>query len=222
MLEDIRDGSQSHPNVNKREACYKISGFIRQRQSEWKGALKATQNMGNGLHKVFKTIVKDVLQDLPSLGEPGSEFFYFIPELRNFAEVTKFSYGIKKPWLKATLKGIKNLIDNQSFLVEDPEKDDPVTPCMDVYKAKIQSYGSLDKLELRVMVRGDLQNKELVGDTWSPTAFMRTMKYFLAGATKHKAIVHQLYFIGAFLQAKVKNRVCVKLDSRYTDYFPEY
>ena len=29
-------------------------------------------------------------------------------------------------------------------------------------------------------------------------------------------------FIGAFLQAKVKKRTFVKLDNRYTDYFPEY
>ena len=42
MLEDIRDGSQTHPNVNRREARYKIRDRIRQRQSEWKGALKAT------------------------------------------------------------------------------------------------------------------------------------------------------------------------------------
>ena len=69
------------------------------------------------------------------------------------------------------------------------------------------------------MVRGDLQNKEMVGDTWSPTASMRTLKYFLAGVAKHKARVHQLYFIGALLKAKVKNRVFVKLDIRYTDYF---
>ena len=48
------------------------------------------------------------------------------------------------------------------------------------------------------------------------------MKYFLAYATKHKGRVHQLDFIGAFLQAKSKNRVFVKLDSRYTDYFPYY
>ena len=40
--------------------------------------------------------------------------------------------------------------------------------------------------------------------------------------TKHKAIVHQLDFIGELLQAKVKNRVFVKLDMRYADYFPEY
>ena len=51
---------------------------------------------------------------------------------------------------------------------------------------------------------------------------MRTLKYFLADATKHKARVHQLDFIGAFLQAKVKSKVFVKLDSRYADYFPEY
>ena len=42
MLEYIRDGSQTHPNVNKREARCKIRDRIKQRQSEWKGALKAT------------------------------------------------------------------------------------------------------------------------------------------------------------------------------------
>ena len=62
----------------------------------------------------------------------------------------------------------------------------------------------------------------MVGDTCSPTASMRTLKYFLADAAKHKARVHQLDFIGAFLHARVKNRVFVKLDIRYTDYFPEY
>ena len=62
----------------------------------------------------------------------------------------------------------------------------------------------------------------MVGDTWSPTASMRTLKHFLADTAKHKARVHQLDFIGAFLQAKVKNRVFVKLDMRYADYFLEY
>ena len=34
MLQDICDGSQTHPNVNKREARYKILDRIRQRKSE--------------------------------------------------------------------------------------------------------------------------------------------------------------------------------------------
>ena len=85
---------------------------------------------------------------------------------------------------------------------------------MDAYIDNIQYDGSLDKLKLIIVVRVDPQNKELVGDTWSPTAFIRTLKYFLADATKHKPIVHQLYFIGEFFQANVKNRVLVKLDSK--------
>ena len=128
-----------------------------------------------------------------------------------------FSDSIKKPWLKATLKEINNLINNQTFLIEDPEKDEPMTPCMDVYKANIKSEGSLDKLKPIIVVIGDLQNKELVGDTWSPSASMRNLKYLLAYATKHKARVHQLDFIGSFFQEKLNNREFVKLDSRYTD-----
>ena len=62
----------------------------------------------------------------------------------------------------------------------------------------------------------------MVGDNWSPTTSMRTLKYFLADAAKHKARVHQLYLIGAFLKSKVKNGVFVKLNIRYTDYFPGY
>ena len=58
ILEDIRDGSQTHPTVNKREARYEICDRIRRKKSQWKGALKATRNMGKGLHKVFSTIVK--------------------------------------------------------------------------------------------------------------------------------------------------------------------
>ena len=51
MLEDIRDGSQTHPNVNKREARYKIRDRVRQKESQWKGALKDSRNMVKVLHK---------------------------------------------------------------------------------------------------------------------------------------------------------------------------
>ena len=158
--------------------------------------------MGKGLHEVFSTIVKEISQEFTNLGESGSEVSHFIPEPRHFSEVTKLSENIRKPWLKATFKEIKNIINNQTFLIEDPKDGEPVTPCMDVYKAKIQSYGSMDNLKVRIVVRGDFQNKEMVGDTWSPTAPMRTLKYFLADTAKHKARVHHLDFIGELLHEK--------------------
>ena len=47
-------------------------------------------------------------KDLPIFGESGSEVSYLIPEPGKFAEVTRLSKDIKKPWIKSTLKDIKN------------------------------------------------------------------------------------------------------------------
>ena len=109
--------------------------------------------MGKGLHRVFSTVVKEISQELTALGKSGSEVSHFVPEPRNFAEVTKLSENIRKLWLKATLEEINNIINNQTFLIEDQNEGEPVTPCMDVYKSKIQSDGSLDKLKLIILVR---------------------------------------------------------------------
>ena len=102
----------------------------------------------------------------------------------------------------------------------DPEKRYPVTPCMNFYKSKIQSDGSLDKVKLIIVVRGDLKSKKMIGYTWAPTASMRTLKYLFVYYAKYKSIIHLLYLTGAFLQANVKHRVFVKLDSIYGEYFP--
>ena len=104
----------------------------------------------------------------------------------------------------------------------DSDKGDPVTPCMVVYKENIQYGGSLNKLRLIFLVIGDLHNMELTGDTWDPTESMWNMKYFLGDASKHKAILQQLDFIGAFLQANVKNIFFVTLGSKYREDIPEY
>ena len=46
----------------------------------------------------------------------------------------QLSDDIKKTSLKAALKEIKNLINDQNFIVEEPDEDEPVTPCMDFSK----------------------------------------------------------------------------------------
>ena len=76
-LEDIRDSSMSHPNINRREARYMIRDCFKQRQAEWKAFLP-TQDIGNGLQKVFKAVVYEISQALPILGEYGSEVSYLV------------------------------------------------------------------------------------------------------------------------------------------------
>ena len=78
--------------------------------------------------------------------------------------------------VKGSSEGDSDLINNQNFLVQEPENGEPVTPCMDFYKANIQSDGSINKFKLRIVVIGYLQNKELVGETWSPISSMKNLK----------------------------------------------
>ena len=47
--------------------------------------------------------------------------------------------------------------------------------------------------------KGDMQNKEMIGETWSPKSSMSNLHYFLEDAFKHKERLQQLEFIGAFL-----------------------
>ena len=115
MLEYIHDRSQSRPSINRREARYKICGCFKQRKAKCKGALLSTQNMGKGLHKLFRAVVNDISLALPIFDGSGSEVSYFIPEPINFAEVTRLSLDIKKTWLKESLKDIGNLINNKTF-----------------------------------------------------------------------------------------------------------
>ena len=104
---------------------------------------------------------------------------HFIPEPRNFVEVAILPVYVRKAWLKETLKEVKILINNQYFIMDITEKWRPVTPCMDVYKEKIQSDESFDTLKLKIVVRGDFQNDEMIGYTLYPESSMRSLKYFL-------------------------------------------
>ena len=74
---------------------------------------------------------------LPVLEKPGSEVSHFIPEPRNFIDLTILPADNKKVWLKATFKEIKNLTNDHTSLMEEPEKGYPVTLQIDFYKANI-------------------------------------------------------------------------------------
>ena len=94
-LHDTRDGNQTHPSIDKREARLEIRDRIKQKKSQWKGALRATHKMGKGLHRVFSSIVSEISQELTNFRETGSEVAHFIPEPIKFAEVTRLAENLE-------------------------------------------------------------------------------------------------------------------------------
>ena len=62
-------------SIDRREACYNIYDYFKQRWEDWKGALLSIQNMGKGLHQLFKAFVNEPSEALPILGESVSEIW---------------------------------------------------------------------------------------------------------------------------------------------------
>ena len=56
---------------------------------------------------------------MPNLGESVSEASHFIPEPIDFTGVNILPADAKKAWLKTTFKDIKNLINNNTFLMDE-------------------------------------------------------------------------------------------------------
>jgi hypothetical protein len=106
---------------------------------------------------------------------------------------------VKSAWLKSVKQELKTLIDSGTFVSDTMKESEVSTPIMEIFKVKIKSDGSLDKLKTRLVVRGDLQTAALSEDKWSPTASFHSLKMLLAHAAQLKARVKELDFIGAFL-----------------------
>ena len=66
-------------------------------------------------------------------------------------------------------------------------------------RKKFQSDGSLDNSKFKIVVRRDLQNTEMIGETCFPTPSMSTLKCLLSYDSKYKEMLHQLDFIGSFI-----------------------
>jgi hypothetical protein len=129
---------------------------------------------------------------------------------------------VKEEWLKSVRKELKTLVDSGTFQEDTPHSGKTSTPVMEIFKVKVKSDGSLDKLKTRLVVRGDLQDKNITEDKWSPRASFRSLKMFLGHASRLKARVKQLDFVGAFLQTKMRTRMFVTIPKVFGILFPEY
>ncbi|MGH7973945.1 MAG: reverse transcriptase domain-containing protein [bacterium] len=187
----------------------------------WSGAQKQAHTEGERL--LIVECAREAIAGERTIDAPGSDPSPFSPPPSNMAAMLRLSNDTtKQAWLRASRKEIKNLVDNGTFLLQDPKADEKVTPCMDTYRAKLKSDGTLDKQKVRIVVRGDLQKQQSKEDTWSPTASVKLLKMFLAHAARMKCRVKQLDFIGALFQANVRERIFVKLPAKYGELFPEY
>jgi hypothetical protein len=86
-------------------------------------------------------------------------------------DIVKMPNGVvKEEWLKSVKKELKMLVDSNTFQDDIMHSGEISTPVMETFKVKVKSDGSLDKLKTQLVVRGDLRDKNITENKWSPTA----------------------------------------------------
>jgi len=145
------------------------------------------------------------------------------PAPKSIRDITKLPEGfVKNEWLNSVRKELKTMVDSGTFVFDEMKEGETSTPKMEIFKVKMKSDGSLNKLKTRLVLRGDLQNGQLLENKWSPTASFGSLKMFMVHAGHLKCRVKQLDFIGAFLQANTRSRIFVTIPAIFGILFLEY
>jgi len=90
-----------------------------------------------------------------------------------------------------------------------------------IKKKYLKSDGNIDKLKVRIAIRGDLDDSP-DDDNSAPLATFRVLKMYLAEAARRRRRVQQADYVGAYLQAYMKRRVFVRLPAEWAEHFPEF
>jgi hypothetical protein len=176
-------------------------------------------NIGSSYQELARACAIEAMPAVPTTTDALS----WEPAPNSICDILKMPDGtVHQEWLKSVKKELKTLVDAKTFVVDNLQDGEISTPVMEIFKVKVKSDGSLDKLKTRLVVRGDLQDRNLTEDKWSPTASFRSLKMFLAHASRLKVRVKQLDFVGAFLQAKMRTRMFVTIPKIFGILFPEY
>jgi hypothetical protein len=159
----------------------------------------------------------------PASGQPGSDPSPFLPEPRGLYEVIKMPPRYKTPWLKAFNDELNGLYKLQVWKLGKPKAEDKVIPVMDVYKAKIDINGMIDKLKVRIVFRGDLDKEDRGIDPWYPHASFLSLKFFLALAAEINMPTWQYDLIQAYVNAPIRHaRVFIKFPDYWRPHVSEH
>jgi hypothetical protein len=158
----------------------------------------------------------------PAVMPDSQDAYSWEPAPKSIRDILKMPDGVVKTgWLKSVKKEMGTLVGSGTLVLDEMREGENSTPVMEIFKVKINSDGSLGKLKTRIVVRGDLQNG-VTEVKWSPTASFRSLKMFLAHASRLKARVKQLDFIGAFLQASTRSRIFVMIPAVFGSLFKPF
>jgi hypothetical protein len=125
----------------------------------------------------------------------------FDPVPSHWKHVLRLPGHLKIQWIASIKAELKTLLCVMTFSMDvTVGPDDDIIPVTAKFRTKLKSTGAIEKLEARICLHGDMQQKGQ-WDTWCPIAGFRALCIFLAMAARQRCRAFQLDFVGAFLQS---------------------
>jgi hypothetical protein len=145
----------------------------------------------------------------------------FSPVPSHWKHILSLPEHLKTHWIHSLRKGLLTALRMETFIKDvEMTADDVIVPVTAKFRTKLTSTGAIDKLIGRICLRGDVQEKGY-GDTWCAIAGFRALRVFLSTAARQRCRVHQLDFVGAFLQSKAVDRTITILPKEWALLFPD-
>ena len=152
----------------------------------------------------------------------GEDPTAFQPEPVTLKQIDSLPPQIRDAWLAAHKVELKTLFNMGTFEQPTDYNGEHCLPVKAIQRTKLSSDGTVEKLKVRIAIRGDLDKGAKDEDNSAPLASFRLLKVFIADAARRKRRIFQTDFVGAYLQAYMDRRIFVRLPSEWAAHFPEY
>ncbi len=123
---------------------------------EWENEI-----IGSDYQKLARECAIEATPAIP----PATDALSWEPAPSSIRDILKMPDGtVRQEWHESVKKELKTLVDSQTFEADNRQDGETSTSVMAIFKDKVKSDGSLDKLKTWLVVRGDLQDKNITED----------------------------------------------------------
>ena len=158
---------------------------------------------------------------LPDVNVKGADPSKYLPEPATVKAITKLPDDVRQQWLKSLRGELQTQLDMKTFSIAKKYNGEQCLKVTVIFKVKLQSDGTIEKLKSRVAIRGDMDKGAEGEDNGAPLATFRLLRVFIAGAAARGKKIYQADFVGAYLQAYMDRVVYVMLPKEWKELYPD-